>query len=120
MQSFFLVLQSMLNGIQTKPDSYDSLLDTTFIHSVCCYLSLFLVYSSHQFFICANSFCADQFYFSFKAGFHEIQLSIFLMLKYTVSTTGFPLHSNFVMKLKGNQSTFSDMGWLLQTHAVYC
>lgn len=42
------------------------------------------------------------------------------MLKYTVSTTGFPLHSNFVMKLKGNQSTFSDMGWLLQTHAVYC
>lgn len=99
----------------------DSPLGTALIHSVCCCSSLFLVYIPFIHFpfvwLCL---CAGQFYFNFKVRFHETQLSILLMLKYTVSTIWFPLCSNFVMKLKGNQSSSSGIGWLFITHAVYC
>lgn len=62
-------------------------------------LLLFFVYISLTHFLFVRTcLCAGQFYFNFKARFHEIQLSIFLILKYTVSTTGFPLRSNFVMR----------------------
>lgn len=116
-------MQSILPDytVDVKWNSFDSPLDTSLIHAVCCYLSLFLVYIPFIHFpfvwLCL---CAGQFYFNFKVRFHEIQLSIFLMLKYTVSTIWFPLCSNFVMKLKGNQSSSSGIGWLFIAHAVYC
>lgn len=61
-------------------------------------LLFFVSISLTHFLFVRTCLCAGQFYFNFKAVFHETQLNIFLILKFTVSTKGFPLCSNFVMR----------------------